>query len=494
MTSAAAGRGSTTSVTRPEPGRRPGGRLWFWVAVAHIAVFLAGLGYWMFQVEIPYIDSFRGLDYVLRRSWLGLLTDYFHGTAEYRPIYFTMLKAVLAVGGPSVTWIRLVQMALVALYCWTFFRLVQPSDAAGHVGFATGFGCLTGLHTARFTVSGEPLLSGWSLIVGLLVFTTLSAMHRRSSLGLNVAAVALTVAGVFMVEVGVVVGFIWIAAGLLRWGGATRRTAALATAALAGYVAIRLFTNQSPVPGPFYTDSGFGFDELTVGEQRERFGAHPWVLHLYNMTTGPLSVLLSEPRDGVYVGARALVRGETMYPWQVVNWTSSIASTALLGWWLVRAGLMEHRTRRLATCTGIVFLTTGLLDYLYARDRIAGVAGACYALLLAHACRYWWERAQGIRMPPVRAACSIALVALACTWTVRSFDTVVLARDLTLETKREWTDRFHEITTPPYAGAPPDDERTDALRERLHQRAIDRQLPDLARDPPWLAAWFERQE
>ena len=230
---------------------------WSRLAIAEIGVFAVCLGYWIFQVELPYVDTFSIIDYVARRSWSGVWTDVLTGNAEYRPLYFILLKAVHDMaGGPNLVVFRTIQLGLIITYLSLFYSLLGPRDIASWLGFTVGMCCLTGLHTAYYTFNTAIPLFSWSLIVNGLMFGAIVLMRRPPSIGLDVAAVAMSMVAVLTIETGVAVGLIWITAGLARWGAARYRTASFVLCGFAICAAIRLLTNAQPIPGPFYTETG----------------------------------------------------------------------------------------------------------------------------------------------------------------------------------------------------------------------------------------------
>jgi hypothetical protein len=258
------------------------------------------------------------------------------------------------------------------------------------------------------------------------------------------------------------------------------------------YVALRLLTNAEPVPGPFYTETSFLFQEnLTVEAQRALFLGKEWLFYLYNVSATLLTVLFSEPRSGLYWALDALVNGTQIKLWQLVNWVTSLLSTALIGLWVVKWTPHERETRRLLGLATAVILGNSMMGFLYTRDRIPVVAGTCYALLLALAVTALWKRRKSLTETGQHVVAVITVV-LALGWGIRAVGLVVLARDMAWSIKDEWTDRFDRVSPAVFSGTPPDDQRTDALREELRRRAADRSLPDPREDPDWTRQLFER--
>ena len=86
----------------------------------------------------------------------------------------------------------------------------------------------------------------------------------------------------------------------------------------------------------------------TPSELQQRFGDRRVVFYAYNVAASLLSVLLSEPRDGLFVAARAW-RGGDVHPHAYLTVLSSLAMTmvmvwAAFTWWRRGSTLRPERT------------------------------------------------------------------------------------------------------------------------------------------------------
>ncbi len=484
---------ATTRLRKLASVRAPAPRHWNRLALAQIVVFVACLGYWLFQIEFSYMDAFRVFDYINRRTWPGIWADFLGGTAEFRPLYFIVLKLIHdSVGGPSLVVFRTLQMSLVILYLALFRTLINPRSASRWFGFTVGFCCLVGLHTANLTLMG-PVALHWSLVANVMVLGTLVLLRRRASIGVDYAAAVMSWTAVFLIEYGVAVGLMWTVAGIGGWGAARRRTAVFAVGALAFYAILRFLTNTQAVPGPFRTETGFLFEEnLTVAAQQALFTGREWMFHGYNVLATLLTVLFSEPRKGVYYALDAVVNGAEVKVWQLIHWITSLLSTIMIGAWIRKWPLRDTEERQVLILGLIVILTNSLFGYLYTRDRIPTLAGTYYALLLGLAATALWRRRSELAAGKGRMALTVVLVTVAMGWGIRAANTIVLARDGAWAVKDEWTDRYERLDPATVPGTPPDDWRTDALREELRRRAVSRSLRDPREDRQWSWELFER--
>ncbi len=229
---------------------------------------------------------------------------------------------------------RTLHLAFVALDLTLYFALIRPDRPSSLFGFTLAICCFAGLHTVTDNLTAPQPLPYGPMVIGLILGTLLM-LRRRPSLRLDIAAGVVSLVGVFLVEYGVTVGLMWVVAGVWRSGGARRRTALFAAIGIGTYVLLRLLTNTHSVPGPFYTETGFLFREnFPLPEQRVVFEGRAWLFHGYNILATLLTVLLSEPRGGVYYAVDALVNGTSVRAWQVIQWTASLGATSLVAFWL----------------------------------------------------------------------------------------------------------------------------------------------------------------
>ncbi len=457
--------------------------------MAQMALFGALVAYWYCQIEFNYINTVDALSEVDRRSWAQMANSVLSGTAEFRPSQMFAMKLVYDLFGPSRLVFGTLELGMLLVVACLFFRLLSPRSEATWFGFTVGFCCLFGLHPTRDVFVTALPLGHALLVVTILLLSSLLLLRRRPSVGVDVSAFLLSLVAIFHIEAGVIVPAVWLVAGALRLGGARWRTATAVLAVCVFYVLLRGLTNSDPWPGPFYTETGFLFQEnLTVAELQARFTGREWLFHAYNVIATGLTVLLSEPRAGVFFAGDALVNGTPVRAWQLLNWVTSAASTALIGWVAVgwwRTGNKDGRTMILL---GVVVLSlNSALGYLYTRDRIPALAGVYYAVMLGAAATAAWQRRSELRSVGPRIVLTAALLILATGWVYRAAGTVVWTRDMAWAVRDEWTDRYDRL------GGLSDNPATNALRQQLRRRAIRRELPDPANDPEWMREYFERK-
>ena len=132
------------------------------------------------------------------------------------------------------------------------------------------------------------------------------------------------------------------------------------------YMAARaaLFTELESAP--FYTETGFGFDVIDVATQQQLYGAFPILFYGYNAASALLTVLASEPRGGVFEFVqRFWQEGPGPAPWQWVNVTTSLATSAFVVWAVGRLSLRGRQA--IARCNPSGIVGNACLGFLYAR-------------------------------------------------------------------------------------------------------------------------------
>jgi hypothetical protein len=300
-----------------------------------------------------------------------------------------------------------------------------------------GLAVLIGMHTFRGTVS-EAFPVNTFLTVVLCCFAAaalaLSAPHWWN----DVLAVSLFVVAALTVESGLLVGVIFAAAALAGARGVSRGALRAILLLFAAYFVLRLAVLDVGLPGLIERSSGFGFRVLDPDELTTRFGARPWSFYLYNVATSVLSVLLAEPRMGVF----RLTHGFTLGapdPAMMLNVVASLCATGMIAVfvWRRRAAWMARtfdRDDRLVLLFAAVLVANAAISYPYTKDVIMSPAGAFYALAVFAAARHVLP---GPGRPATAAAAALCLV-LGATWSVRDVGTHLTLRKAARDVRNEW--------------------------------------------------------
>jgi hypothetical protein len=226
-----------------------------------------------------------------------------------------------------------------------------------------------------------------------------------------------------------------------------------------------------------------GFSELNPETLGNIFEHAPWLFWSYNVVATFLTVVVSEPRAGVYRFVSSLLQGETEL-WQWIHVGSSTVTTAAIAFALAVSRPSSTRDR-LLLAAGVTLVVFGsALGFLYTRDRIALYAGVGYGLLVYVAMTRWLES----RLPRPQWKQRLGycvVVALGAFWIVRSAETYFQLRDAAWDFHLEWTDRYAELggTTRP---------QTEPLLS-LRSAALSSTPVDPRHDPAWTYSLFERR-
>src|SRR4029453_18992630 len=94
---------------------------------------------------------------------------------------------------------------------------------------------------------------------------------------------------------------------------------------------LRFWYLDTGLPSLAERSSGFLFERLDPSELQLRFVDRRVVFYSYNVITSLLSVLLSEPHDGLFVATRTW-RGGDVHPYTYLTVLSSLALTVVMAW------------------------------------------------------------------------------------------------------------------------------------------------------------------
>jgi hypothetical protein len=267
--------------------------------------------------------------------------------------------------------------------------------------------------------------------------------------------------------------------------GMTRSSVVAATAVLGVYLLVRHALDISS-PGIGGHGSGFGGTFYSPEELTQRFGAHPLGFIAYNVAGGLASLLVSEPRQGVYRLAIAWKTGGP-HPVLIINLVSSIATTALIVWY----GVTHLRVRRAAwsdtdrmfVVAGAVMVVNAALNAAYIKDEIIGVGGLFYAVATFIAVRALLETI------PQRRVVASALIALflmadAGLWAFRAAGVHYVLRYDAFKTRNDWI----EVLRPDKRDEWPTDPQELAITRRIRDEVMLRSVAS----PSFMPRWADR--
>ena len=298
-----------------------------WLPPAWALVWIIVCGLAFFTVPWPYVDVVNVLHDATSWSWQDSIRNAFSRDVEYRPLFTLGVKAAYQVVGLRLWWYQalvLLQFAAVlALLIWLF----RPLSVRRALAACVALSCVVGLHSTRILFGFWPLNHHSGGLVLLLLATALALDPRTRQR--DWIYFPLTLAALLLIESGLVIAPLLV---ILWWADAPGigfRGVLSAAAGVAAYLVIRLgFGTVSDSLG-IYTSSGLGFSDVNPETLRNIFEHAPWLFWSYNVIATFLTVLVSEPRAGVYRFVESLLRGEKEL-WQWIHVASSVLTTGVI--------------------------------------------------------------------------------------------------------------------------------------------------------------------
>lgn len=458
-----------------------------WVLAALITIPLARS---VFAIPIQVGDSLEPIVISAKYATVAqLLAESVHFSATtLRPMRYLQTRWLLG----AAEWAHLsynavfrgVHVVLLVLLVVLFVLAVRVRGQNEVAAFAVAFPILIGIHTFVAMLQESFPVNHYAE-VGICVLAVLVLAQHPPRWFFAPLVCVLLVLALSVIESGAMVWVTVVCCAAAGLRGITRSTVAATTALLAGYFVLR-YALDIASPGIGGHGSGFGATFYSAEELTQRFGAHPLGFMAYNVAGGLASLLLSEPRQGVYSLAIAW-RDGAVHPILAINVASSIATTALLAWYGVtrlRAGRAAWSDRdRVFAAASAVMIANAALTVAYIKDEIMSPGGLCYALAAFIACAALLDT-----LPRRAAIASVAIVALltldAALWTFRAAGVHYVLRYAAFKTRNDWVEVLREDKRADW----PDDARELAITKRIRDEAILRRVAS----PTFMPRWADR--
>jgi hypothetical protein len=454
-----------------------------WVALMWALAYVVLFGIALFSISWSFGDTVALMQKAARLDWRATIADAFGSGVEYRPFFTLAIKLFYEVVGARAWFYQALVLLQFAIVLGVILWLCRPLGGQRAFAACLAVSCFCALHSTRILFGFWPLNQHSGVLVLMLIAIALAFRDETRSYDWVFGPLAL--AAMFGLELGLLFAPVVVVLWLAGAPGVGRRAAMSVMLATGIYVAIRLGLGSDGGMPASHNENGFGFSMLAPERVRAEFGDPPFLLWMYNVASTFLTVVLSEPRDGVFSFVESLLARD-MESWRWFHVGLSALTSALIA-----VGLLVRRSAssglprdRLVVALGLALMMFGSgLGFLYTRDRIALSAGVGYALLLYVAVVSLMERLPASGW--TRRLASGAMVVLAAAWVVRSGETFLQLRDTAWDYHLEWTARFTEK-----GGAT--EERTEVFtaleKEALRQTPADPRL-----DPAWTYALFERR-
>lgn len=475
----------TTEVTSAAPPVKR----WRALVMAFAAVLAVSIAYDMWRMPVQASDS---LEEILAAQASPSVTESFRramgSTAYLRPLRIAQIKAVFDLSqGHYTAAYRGVHAVLIFTLIMLFafaLPVTSGSDAAAAVFALT---VLTGLHTfLSFLREAFPINHFLEIAVFALVALNLSL--SRGGWWADVLAAVTLVCASLTLESGILVWVVIAAAWLCGLRGVSTRGVVVMTLLLGGYFFLRFSYLHTGLPALTERNTGFLFEWLEPKEVQERFGNTPMIFYAYNIVVSLLSVLFSEPRNGLFAATKAWSRSD-VHPQAYLTVGSSLVMTlamagAVVWRWRRRAPL--ERADRLAIVAGSVILANAVLSFSYAKDDIVALGGAFYAFAAYATMRAIIEfaRAGGLARAVIVSG---AVLTLGTAWAVRSSGVHYVVNEHAFRTRNDWAELHLKWER---EGRWPKDPKPLALVETLRRDALDREIPNTQLAPEWKERWY----
>ncbi len=303
-------------------------RGWSWNSYAYLCALIlaAAVGYSLFHVPFQVSDNLGNLIALQDgRSIWQLFLDTLTLQGFMRPASWATTKAVFDLsGGHYFVAYRAMHVVMVALLTCALVRLVRVRSASTCCLAVLSTAALVGFHPFHDAVRETEL--NMKLLLPLLCMTALILGDSQHRWWKDAAALLLTAYGLLANELGILVWVTLVVGYFVGLRGVSGRAVIAASALLAFYFVFRFGMSNVGSPGLAERSSGFGLRAREPEDLVAMFGGNPLPFYLYNVVASALTVLLSEPRGGVFVMARYFF-SSSLDPGTVINVGTSLATT-----------------------------------------------------------------------------------------------------------------------------------------------------------------------
>jgi hypothetical protein len=346
---------------------------------------------------------------------------------------------------------------------------------------------IIGMHPFHEAVRETPLNIKLLIPAICMVVLNLSVADRHA-IWRDALALALFVFALLANELGLLV-WVGLAAGyLVGFRGVSRPAVVVATILVAAYIGVRFTYLDVGAPALTERSSGYGFRSLDASELVATFGSNPLPFYLYNLAGGTLSILLSEPRSGVFVLARE-VMSDSVEVGTAVNVATSAVTTMLLIWYAARRRAAWRQRRfthadRLYLVAAAMVAANAVISYPYLKDVTLSTGAAFYPLAMYAAIHLLASETSARTVTLGRAIVTIALfTVISAGWTVRSAAFAIDMRRNAAIMQRDWIPAYEWLASQDT----PVDGRDRAYIDRFRAQMLSLPMPEVRRDPAWLA-------
>ncbi len=292
-------------------------------AIGYVAVF----GVFLLSISWSFGDTVALMQKAARLNWRESVVDAFTRGLEYRPLFNLAIKLSYEAVGPELRFYQALVLTQFALVLGLVLWLCRPLGARRAIAACVAISCLCGLHSTRILFGFWPLNHySWVLV---LLLAAIALAFRPETRSIDWVLGLVTLAALFALELGLLLVPILMILWLARAPGLSARAVISVLVAAGLYLTIRLaFTSELAV-NTSVNGNGFGFSMLNAEGVRSEFGDPPWLLWIYDVVATGLTVVLSEPRDGVYSFVESLLAHD-MESWRWFHVGLSTVTSAVI--------------------------------------------------------------------------------------------------------------------------------------------------------------------
>jgi hypothetical protein len=464
---------------------------WTTAAYGGASVVALGIAACMWGIPLPLTDFTVFLLELEPLSLWDVIVSRLQTTGNFRPLYFAQMKILLetseAANGRYFEVFKLFYAAQWVATVLLLVRLMRVRTAVDWAAASVALMVLIGMHTIINVLREGPL----TIVFCCALALNLSFAERRSAWR-DTAGVLLLIFSAMAVELGLLVWVCYIAAYLVGCRGLSRTSLTLCTALVVAYLALRFVVLDPGGGGLNFRETGFGMTTKSVEEIMRLVGGRRVVLYAYNVAASVLTVLFSEPRQGVFLFVNSLMTDEWR-AWLWVNVIASVFSSGFLLWLAIRRlpawqrYTLTHEDRLVMVFVAVL-LANATISFAYTRDVIMSPAGLLYALAVYAAVREMLMRYPAMR-PPFRLLVTAALLILSVAWTMRAVGTTYVLRDTAFDKRNDWGTGIERLEE---RGQMPVDERRRAFVRHLRRDALEMPTPAPGLAQPWAEEWADQ--
>lgn len=466
----------------------PRARTWNRLAYLYALVIGAGAGYLLMHVPFQVSDNLGNLLTLQAKSIGRVFLDTLTLQGFMRPASWATTKVVFDLsGGHYFETYRALHVVMVCLLLVALVRLVHVRSPLAFGLAALSSAAVVGLHPFHEAVRETEL--NMKLMLPLVCFAALILADSEPRRWKDAAALGLTTYALLANELGILVWVCLVAGYLVGFRGVSRGAVIAATVVLGMYFVLRFGPLEVGTPGLSERSSGFGLRGREPDELVAMFGNNPLPFYAYNVIASALTVLLSEPRSGVFVLVRSLVTGSTLDSGTVINVATSFITTSVLVWYAVRrwrawiARDFTHHDRLFLVAVAVI-AGNAAISYPYTKDVIVSIAAAFYPLAMFAALHLLLTTMMNHRMRAARALLVYATVAVVSVgWTIRAASFAVDMRQSAYKAQQDWVSVYEWLDEQKVLPAG----QRSALVDQLRAEMLGMKVPRVYLDPPWIA-------